>query len=375
MTDLLFIDVETPNGHNDRISSIGLVRCDYRGVVLASDSFLVNPEEPFSDFNMRITGIRPCDVANSPSFPELWRSSLASFFDGANLIAHNATFDLAVLWKTLSAYEITVPDWNYCCTKELARRKHPEFPNYKLPTVCRYLGLEMGQHHQALDDADACRKVFTALVKENGGYWPAFEPYYLKSKQDTAHQAHFSINKEPLKPSDYQTFLDLCGSIIANSEVSALEAMTALAYIEQHDTLKNDPSIGEVTSLMLTSLADGDIGAEESSQLVDLLKKIINPCDRSRELPHIEIAGNTFCLTGSFDHGPRDEIERAIGESGGTVLKGVSKKCDYVIVGGQGSEAWTTKNYGTKVKKALDLQAKGDDIIIAREADLPFWSN
>lgn len=57
------------------------------------------------------------------------------------------------------------------------------------------------------------------------------------------------------------------------------------------------------------------------------------------------------------------------------MLKGVSKKCDYVIVGGQGSEAWTTKNYGTKVKKALDLQAKGDDIIIAREADLPFWSN
>ena len=375
MTDLLFIDVETPNGRNDRISSIGLVRCDCRGVVLASNSFLINPEEPFSDFNMRITGIRPCDVVNSPSFPELWRSNLASFFDGANLIAHNATFDLAVLWKTLSAYEIAMPDWNYCCTKELARRKHPEFPNYKLPTVCKYLGLEMGQHHQALDDAEACRKIFTALVKEDDGYCPAFEPYYLKSKQGTAHRARFTINKEPLKPSDFQIFLDLCGSIIANNEVSALEAMMALAYIEQHDTLKNDPSISEVTSLMLTSLADGDIDAEESSQLVGLLKKIINPCDRSRELPLIEIAGHTFCLTGSFDHGPRDEIERAVGESGGTVLKGVSKKCDYVIVGGQGSEAWTTKNYGTKVKKALDLQAKGDDIVIAREADLPLWSN
>ena len=97
---------------------------------------------------------------------------------------------------------------------------------------------------------------------------------------------------------------------------------------------------------------------EESSQLVDLLKKIINPCDRSRELPHIEIARHTFCLTGSFDHGPKDEIERAIGESGGTVLKGVSKKCDYVIVGGQGSEAWTTKNYGTKVKRLSTFRPK-----------------
>ena len=31
---------------------------------------------------------------------------------------------------------------------------------------------------------------------------------------------------------------------------------------------------------------------------------------------------------------------------------------------------WTTKNYGSKVKKALDLQAKGDDIKIIGEESL-----
>ena len=39
--DVLFLDVETPNGHNDRISSIGLIRCDCNGAVLAEDSYLV----------------------------------------------------------------------------------------------------------------------------------------------------------------------------------------------------------------------------------------------------------------------------------------------------------------------------------------------
>ena len=54
-------------------------------------------------------------------------------------------------------------------------------------------------------------------------------------------------------------------------------------------------------------------------------------------------------------------------QNGGQVLSGVSKKCDYVVVGDEGSDAWTTKNYGSKVKKALELQSKGDDIQIVSE--------
>jgi hypothetical protein len=41
----------------------------------------------------------------------------------------------------------------------------------------------------------------------------------------------------------------------------------------------------------------------------------------------------------------------------------------YLIVGGQGSSMWCADNYGTKVKKALELQAKGVTIEIIRESD------
>ena len=60
-------------------------------------------------------------------------------------------------------------------------------------------------------------------------------------------------------------------------------------------------------------------------------------------------------------------IKQFILQNGGQVLSGVSKKCDYVVVGDEGSDAWTTKNYGSKVKKALELQFKGDDIQIVSE--------
>ena len=107
--DVLFLDVETPNGHNDRISSIGLIRCDCNGTVLAEDSYLVDPEEPFSEINMRLTGISHADVVGAPTFPQIWSRSLKSLFDGAALVAHNASFDLAVLWKLLMPMSLTGP--------------------------------------------------------------------------------------------------------------------------------------------------------------------------------------------------------------------------------------------------------------------------
>lgn len=120
--DVLFLDVETPNGHNDRISSIGLIRCDCNGAILVEDSYLVDPEEPFSEINMRLTGISHADVVGAPTFPQIWSRSLKSLFDGAALVAHNASFDLAVLWKLFDAYELDRPEWNYACTKELAKQ-------------------------------------------------------------------------------------------------------------------------------------------------------------------------------------------------------------------------------------------------------------
>ena len=369
--DVLFLDVETPNGHNDRISSIGLIRCNKQGDIVARGSFLINPEEPFADINMRITGIRPCDVADSPTFPEIWRTKLDSFFDEANLVAHNATFDLSVLWKVFDAYGINTPDGHFCCTKRMAELWHPEFPNYKLPTVCKCLGFEMGKHHQALDDANACRRIFMSLLAEDAERRPEFIPYIPCHRPSRLQEPSKKLTSE--KTLDYRHFLDLSELIVSDGRVSVSEAMSALFLIEQHDSLRNDPTIQTIASLATGSLADGDIDESESEQLVSLFRKIVDPCKERDESKDLEVDGRTFCLTGAFDHGPRETIAQIIEKHGGLVLKGVSKKCDYVVVGGQGSDAWATKNYGTKVKKALDLQSRGNDIAIVRESALPFW--
>ncbi len=74
--------------------------------------------------------------------------------------------------------------------------------------------------------------------------------------------------------------------------------------------------------------------------------------------------------TGEFELGSRPSVETALSRRGGTPVSSVTKKTDYVIVGSKGSEAWSSDNYGTKVKKAMELQGKGSPIQIVREQDI-----
>ena len=58
-----------------------------------------------------------------------------------------------------------------------------------------------------------------------------------------------------------------------------------------------------------------------------------------------------------------------LSERGAVLQKGVTKKTNIVLVGDCGSDAWVAGNYGTKVKKAMELQEKGIEISIVREED------
>ena len=48
----------------------------------------------------------------------------------------------------------------------------------------------------------------------------------------------------------------------------------------------------------------------------------------------------------------------------------MTKKTDYLIVGGAGSDNWKFGNYGAKVSKALEMQENGHPIVILKESDL-----
>lgn len=75
----------------------------------------------------------------------------------------------------------------------------------------------------------------------------------------------------------------------------------------------------------------------------------------------------SVCLTGKFIHCDRDEVKNIIESNGGRCVSSVSGKTDYVIVGSYGSPDWSCGNYGSKIKKALELQEKGKSVLIYDE--------
>ena len=150
-------DVETPNSYNDRMSAIGITIIE-NDEIIETKYFLVNPETHFDDFNIQLTGITPEMVIDQPNFATLWLE-IEPIMDSGLLIAHNAPFDMSVLAKCLSAYQI---EWHpytyYACTCAMGRECYPELEHHKLNTLCEHLGFEL-DHHNAASDSEACAKL------------------------------------------------------------------------------------------------------------------------------------------------------------------------------------------------------------------------
>ncbi len=159
-------DVETPNRNNNSLCSIGIVHVE-NGEVTFEKEYLVNPEADFDYGNILIHGITEEMVENAPTFPAVWKE-IAPYFNGL-LLAHNATFDLGVIRASLDRHDLMIPKMCYVCTVALSRRHIPRevFGSHKLNALCSGLGIPL-LHHNALSDADACRRIFEYLVRNYG---------------------------------------------------------------------------------------------------------------------------------------------------------------------------------------------------------------
>jgi DNA polymerase III subunit epsilon len=151
------IDFETANYRWDSVCACGVTVVE-NGKIVNKSGWLVRPENLyFHPEHIRLHGITANDVVNKPRFSELWRDGLSTQLQGKILVAHNATFDLNVLEKVLSLYQIPFPFISGLCTVQVARRVW-RLSDYRLNTLANYLQLDL-QHHNAESDAYACAKI------------------------------------------------------------------------------------------------------------------------------------------------------------------------------------------------------------------------
>lgn len=90
------------------------------------------------------------------------------FKENKLIVAHNLPFDQGVLNGCLDYYEIERPHFQTLCTVQSSRRLLTELPNHKLNTVCDHFGINLENHHHALDDSNACATILLHLENNFG---------------------------------------------------------------------------------------------------------------------------------------------------------------------------------------------------------------
>ena len=165
--DFTAIDFETANSSPASACSIGLVKVRDGRVVDRVHSYIRPPfpHDEFSEWNVRIHGITPEMVTDASSWA-VHLPVLREFAGDDLLVAHNAGFDMGVIAKASVAVGLEVPDFQYLCSLQVARRTY-HLDSYRLPVAAMAAGFEDFSHHDALADAEACAAIIVHSARRH----------------------------------------------------------------------------------------------------------------------------------------------------------------------------------------------------------------
>ncbi|WP_242928288.1 3'-5' exonuclease [Pontibacter vulgaris] len=165
--DFIALDFETATPQRDSPCEIGITVVKDTQIV-ETRSWLIKPlyYPHFNHFNVAVHGIKPTDVKDQPDFRELW-PVLQPYLEGQFLIAHNASFDMSVLRKTLATYSIPLPEARYSCSLKFSKNIWKGMTKYDLKTLCNMHRIDF-QHHRAASDAHACAALSLKAIEQTG---------------------------------------------------------------------------------------------------------------------------------------------------------------------------------------------------------------
>lgn len=164
MINFVAIDFETANSQRDSACALGAVLVQ-DGKIIDRRYTLINPNVPFHYFCTQIHGILEEDVSFSPTFSDIY-PMLFKMLDKQVVVAHNASFDIAVLKASCENRHLPMPDVTPFCTVEMARKAWPELPKHRLNSLCDVFNIPL-KHHNAVADATACAMLLLRCAEEN----------------------------------------------------------------------------------------------------------------------------------------------------------------------------------------------------------------
>jgi DNA polymerase-3 subunit epsilon len=158
--------LSTAQGH--RIIEIGCIELVNRRLSGRDYHRFVNPERDIDEGAERVHGINRADLEGQPRFADI-AEELLEFIRGAELVIHNAEFDVGFLEYELQLMQHPQPQITQHAevldTLGLARKLHPGQRN-SLDALCKRYDVDASRRdvHGALIDAELLAGVYLAMT-------------------------------------------------------------------------------------------------------------------------------------------------------------------------------------------------------------------
>jgi DNA polymerase-3 subunit epsilon len=169
--------LEVHKGH--RLIEIGAVELVERRPSGRTFHTYLNPERTIDEGARQVTGIADDFLLDKPHFPDI-ADALLAFIDGAELVIHNAAFDIGFLDAELAragAHLGCIGDRaSVLDTLAMARERYPGQRN-SLDALCKRLGVDNTHRelHGGLLDAQLLADVYLAMTAGQGAFELGFE--------------------------------------------------------------------------------------------------------------------------------------------------------------------------------------------------------
>ena len=219
----IVLDTETTGlepelGH--RIIEVGCVEIVNRRVSGRTFHRYLNPERAIDEGAMAVHGIKRADLNDKPKFAEV-AEELIGFIADAELVIHNAAFDVAFLDAELARLPGVGRSVATLCrvldTLALARSMHPGQRN-NLDALCKRYGVDNSHRdlHGALLDAQILADVYLAMTGGQVGLALSESTTAANAENDGA--VHALV----------RTALPLCIVMATEEEAQAHESMLTI---------------------------------------------------------------------------------------------------------------------------------------------------
>jgi hypothetical protein len=174
--------------------------------------------------------------------------------------------------------------------------------------------------------------------------------------------------------------IGLVRGVIADGTVSADEAGRLAAWTREHPEIAARWPANLLARRLDQIFRDGRVDSKERRQLGALLGQLAeNPAGLgsgfapatdlpiSRPEPEVVFEGSTFVFAGELAFGPIRACEREVEELGGRCERAVSRRTDFVVIGGLSALEWCQSGFGEVMDEVVQHRARGAEISVISE--------